>query len=114
MQIEVTGRNVDITEALRHHITGKVEHDLHDFPETEFVHVVLELQRHRQMAEVVVQAGHHVRVEADAESDDMYASIDLAVERAAKQMRKHRDRVQEHHHESLAEVEREIQDAETS
>ena len=96
MQINVTGRHLDITDAIRDHIHNKLTHAFHDFPRVLHVHVILDVQKHRQLAELVVQAANHVDVEATAESDDLYVSIDGAIDRAAKQLRRRRDRVQDH------------------
>ncbi len=106
MQIHVTGRHMEITDAIRDYVHDKLQHDLVEFPRTEDVHVILDLEKYRQIAEVVIQAPNHVRVEAREESDDLYASIDAAMEKAVKQMRKKRDTTQNHKaRESLAQVE---------
>ena len=56
----------------------------------------LSREKYRHIAEVVVQAKNHIRVEAKEVSDDMYASIDNAVHKAAKQLRRLRDKIQDH------------------
>ena len=98
MQISVTCRHMEVTPALRDHAIGKVEHDFAEFPRVESVRVILDVQRHLHKAEVVVQAKNHIRLEAEEESDDMYFSIDKAVAKAAKQLRKSRDKIQDHRH----------------
>jgi putative sigma-54 modulation protein len=112
MQVTVTGRHIDITDAIRHYTEDKIAHDLADFDRVESVHVILNLEKYRHLAEVVIQGKGPLHLEAEEESDDMYASIDLAVEKAAKQLRKHRDKVQDHKSKSIAEVEVEIQQRE--
>ena len=96
MQISITGRHVDVTEAMRDYAHSKVEHALSGFPRIESVHVILDVEKYRHHAEVVVQAKNHIRVDAQEVSDDMYVSIDRAVEKAQKQLRRLRDKVQDH------------------
>lgn len=96
MQITVTGRHMEISDSVRDYTHGRVEHELKEFPRIESVHVILDVQKYRHIAEVVLQAARHVRVEAKEESDDMYVSIDRAVEKAAKQIHKLRDRLVDH------------------
>ena len=96
MQISVTGRHLEITDAIRDYTHERLQHALLDYPRIESVHVILDVEKYRHMAEVVVQAPNHVRVEAREESADMYASIDGAVEKAATQLRRHRDKVTDH------------------
>jgi putative sigma-54 modulation protein len=97
---------MDLTEALRDHAEGAIEESLGNFPRIEHIHVILDVQRHLHIAEVVIQGKDRIRVEGKAESDDMYNSIDRAVEKAERQMRKSRDKAQDHKHtEGLGEIE---------
>lgn len=113
MQISVTGRHMEITEAIRSHVHDKAEHALIEFPEVLSVHMILQIEKYRHLAEVVVQASHHVHVDAREDSNDMYASIDGALEKAAKQLRRHHDKVKDHKaREGLARVELDVQAAE--
>ena len=106
MNINVTCRHMDLTDALRDHAEGAVMESLSNFPRIEFVHVILDVQRHIHFAEVIIQGKDKIRVEGKAESDDMYNSIDRAVEKAERQLRKSRDKAQDHKHtEGLGEIE---------
>lgn len=96
MQISVTGRHLAITEAMREYTHDRVQRALLDYPRIETVHVILDVEKYRHIAEVVVKAPLHLRAEAREESSDMYASIDAAVEKVAKQLRRHRDKVTDH------------------
>ena len=96
MQISVTCRHMEVTAPLRDHAHSKVEHDFADYPRVTSVHVILDVQKRNHIAEIVVHAKNHIHVEATESSDDMYFSIDKAVEKASKQLRKMRDKVQDH------------------
>jgi len=100
---------MDITEAITSYAHGKAEGELADFPRVESVHVILNVEKYRHLAEVVVQASNHLRVEGKMESDDMYASIDGAMEKVVKQMRKAKDKVQSHKADGIAKTECELQ-----
>jgi putative sigma-54 modulation protein len=98
---------MDVTDALRNHVHARVESDLTD-PRVESVHVILDVQRANHLAEVVLQGKQHIRLEADATTDDMYRSIDQAVEKMARQLKKIHDKVIDNHkqRESMGEVSR--------
>jgi ribosomal subunit interface protein len=49
------------------------------------------------VAEVIVQGADHIRVTALEKSENLYDAVDRAIEHAERQMRKLRDKVQEHH-----------------
>lgn len=109
MHVSVTGRHMDITDAIRDYANEKVAGALAGFTRVESVHVILDIEKYRHMAEVVVQAKNHVRVDARDESEDMYVSIDNAVEKAEKQLRRLRDKIQDHKsREKLAHIDLEM------
>lgn len=96
MQISVTGRHMEITDAIRECTYDKLQQALAEFPRVESVHVILDVEKYRHVAEVVIHAPNHILVEAREVSDDMYVSIDGATEKAAKQLRKHWDKMSDH------------------
>ncbi len=105
MVINVTGRHVEVTEAMRDRIHGRLERLFDEYPRIESVHVVLTLEKHRKHAEIILQGAGVGRVEAAEESDDMYVSIDRAAQRIEKQVRRWLDRVKDHKAEGLGEIE---------
>ncbi len=96
MSIEVTARHMEGAEAAKTYAQERSEKLMGMFPRVEHVHVILDVQKHRNIAEVVVQAKNHIRVEAAETSDDMANSLDVAFERTEKQLRKLREKIQEH------------------
>ncbi len=88
MQITVTGRHMEVTEAIRDHAEEKITRELSEFPRVQSVHVILTVEKYRHIAELVAQAPHHIHIEAKEESDDMYVSIDRATEKLEKQLHK--------------------------
>lgn len=96
MQVHITGRHVDITDGIREHIYDKVERTLTDFPRVEDVRIVLEVQKHEHLSEVLVQ-GKSIHIEGKATAENMYTSIDEALDKAERQLRKLREKVQDHH-----------------
>jgi putative sigma-54 modulation protein len=109
MQISITGRHMEMTDALRDHAQSRLEKLESEFPRLQDAHFVLDVEKHRQMAELVVHAPNHVVVDAKEETSDMYASIDGAVDKATKQLRRLRDKSVDHKtKESLGEVEAQL------
>ncbi|MFT5122762.1 MAG: putative sigma-54 modulation protein [Candidatus Omnitrophota bacterium] len=106
MKVNITCRHMEVTPALRDHAQQAVENALAEFPRIEHVHLIMDVEKYRHFAEVVVQAKNHIRVEGKEESDDMYFSIESALGKAQKQLRKHRDKIQNHkQNEGLGELE---------
>jgi len=103
VQISVTGRHMEITDAVKEHAIDRVSNAVGDFPRVEDVHVILDIEKYMRKAEIIVQAANHIHVEGNMESDNMYASIDGAADKVERQLRRLRDKAQNHKtQESLA------------
>lgn len=97
MPIEITARHLDIAQSLQEYARSKAERLIEEFPKTEFVHVVLDQVRHLFLAQVVLQHKGFTRLEADDTMEDMIAAIDSAFDKSVRQLRKHREKLTNHH-----------------
>lgn len=96
MAIEITGRHIDITDAVKAHAQARAERLRNEFSTIENIHVILDGEKYRQIAEVVVQAKNHLRIEASETSDDMIKSIDTAMGRTERQLLKAHEKIRDH------------------
>jgi putative sigma-54 modulation protein len=96
MNVIVSVRNGNISDTLKLYAENKAEAVLSDFPKITSVRVVLDSQKSRYKAEIIVR-GKNLNIEADNESFDMYDSIDAIMEKINTQLRRHLDKVQHHH-----------------
>ena len=96
MSIDITGKNVDVTDAMKDHIHLKLDVFFKEYPRIEYIHVILDVQKFHQIAEIVVQAKDHIRIEAQENTDDMIKSIDNVVNKAWKQLRRSREKLLDH------------------
>lgn len=95
VQITVSGKNMQVTPALRSHAERKVGKLLKYFDDTKrakLAAVVLGAERGRHTAEITFEVGS-LLVRGEGKSDDMYASIDMAVDRIERQVRKFKTRI---------------------
>ena len=95
--VKITGRHLQITDAINVYVTKKIE-SLHlDYPKIIEAHVILEVEKYRHSAEVVLVCSNHITIEACEECDDMYAAIDQVTDKVARQMRKYKTRLMRKH-----------------
>ena len=95
--VKITGRHLQITDAINDHVTKKIE-SLHlDYPKIIEAHVILEVEKYRHSAEVILVCSNHITIEACEECDDMYAAIDQVTDKVARQMRKYKTRLMRKH-----------------
>jgi putative sigma-54 modulation protein len=96
MQVNITFRNMFATDALRNHVQDKLSKVVDKYLDkvTE-AHVTLSLERYLHHADINLHAGtFHVR--GKEKSEDMYASIDTAIDKIEKQLKKHKERLKNH------------------
>lgn len=96
MPIEVTIRHAEAMSDLQEYAESKANALVEEFPGVEHVHVILDVQKHLHIAEMLVQARHRTRLEAKETSDNMRASIDSAADKIEKQLRKVREKITDH------------------
>ncbi len=102
--IRVTGRHVSVTEPIKNYAISKLEHLHLDYPRIIEAHVILNVEKHRHFAEVILHCNNHITIEATHETDDMYASIDGVVAKIAQQMRKYKTKIMRLHRPRRQEV----------
>ena len=96
MPIEVTDRSKAFDGDIRKYVESKCEGIIEDFPKIEHIHVVMDKEKHVMTAEVIIQAGNHARMEAEESSENIKTSINNALEKIERQLRKKYDKVREH------------------
>lgn len=96
MQISVTGHHLDVTEALRNYVETKFEKLERHFDHVTDVHVILGLEKINHKAEATVQISG-ARLFAEDQQEDMYAAIDGLIDKLDRQVRKHKEKITNHH-----------------
>ncbi len=95
MNTTITGRHMEVTDALKAYIQGGLDKVESHFDKVIDADVVLAVEKHRHIAEVNLHA-NGVRINSKEASSDMYASVDAAMEKLEKQVRKFKDRINRH------------------
>jgi putative sigma-54 modulation protein len=104
LPIKVTGRHVSITDAIRQYAVKKIE-GLHlDYPRIIEAQVILDVQKIRQIAEVILHCANHITIEASSDTTDMYASIDEVAAKIGQQMRKYKTKLMRQHRPRRGEI----------
>jgi len=97
MQISITGRNFELTDDIREYVEkriNKLNTFLDRILETQ---LVIEVQRHRFTTEIALMASR-ASFHAQGHNEDVFASIDEAIDKMEKQIRRFRERVRDRRH----------------
>src|SRR3954471_17957840 len=96
MQLNITFRNFDASDALKNYAREKVDRVNKYLDHAGAAHVVLSLERHLHHADITIHSTPFVLRGRD-KSGDMYASLDAAMDKIEAQLRKYKDRLKHHH-----------------
>lgn len=93
MKIEYTGRHIEVTPALKSHVENQFARIDHLFAgKPAKAHVVIEVERGRHRAEIVVKWRNEV-LTATTSNSDMYLSLSQSVSKIEKQALKLKNKV---------------------
>lgn len=95
MQITVTFRHIEATDALRRHAEKRVRHVAKYVHQLMDAHVTLSVLKRRHIAEIVLQADR-TTLKAKEVTGDLYSALDLASEKLAQQARRHTGKLKSH------------------
>ena len=98
MKINVTGRKMNVGEALTTHVEDRlaIVTDKY-FSRTIDASVTFAIEGHTYRADVSVHAPQGVNLQSRGEADDPYAAFETAAEKVEKQLRRYKRRIKNHH-----------------
>ncbi len=102
MQITVTGKNIDVGDALRSHVETRLSEGLVKFfNDTHEASVTLTKGKYYFSADCTVHAGHDLYLQSHGEAGDIYAAFDAAATKLEKRLRRYKGRLSDHHKQRL-------------
>ncbi len=100
MSLNITGRNLEITPAIREFVETKIARVTRHFDQVIDTHVILSIEPQKHNAEVTLRVrGKDIHCEAS--NPDLYAAIDLLIDKADRLVIKYKSKQQGHNAESI-------------
>lgn len=100
MQVLIQGKHLDIGDAFR----GYIEEKLTDTCTKYFnhsiqgnVHLIKDVHHHLYRSDITLAVGNGITLKATAEEHDPYPAFDQAASKLAKQLKRYKDRLRNHH-----------------
>ena len=93
----ISGRHVGITESMKEYAHTKAEKLLRYFDRATSCRVTMDIDNLNQQVEMIVEVSRGMTLVGKAAAPDMYAACDLAEQKLAQQLRKHKERLTDHH-----------------
>jgi len=92
MQLNITGHHVDLTDAMKDYVSSKLQKLERHIDGITNVQVTLSVEKLRQTAEATLHISG-ADIHGTAEQEDMYAAIDLLVDKLDRQILKHKEKL---------------------
>ncbi|MBS4169735.1 Ribosome-associated factor Y [Neochlamydia sp. AcF95] len=94
--LTINGRNIQVTEAMEGYIKDKLSKiEKYDIPIIDIM-ITMDIQRFEHHVNLLVKL-NHILIKSSAVTDDMYASIDKAVDKIQTQLKKYKQKIKDHH-----------------
>lgn len=97
MQIKISARHGHLDESIQEHIRDKAGKLLHLFPCIMMIEVLVDFIGENRVVEFLVSAEHKHDFVASERSKDLLAAVDLVLAKLEGQVRKYKEKVQDHH-----------------
>lgn len=96
MQFNITFRHLDPIDSLKNYAREKVERVDKYLDRATEANVTLSMERHLHHAEIRIHSGPYL-LRGRERSEDMYASIDLAMDKIERQLKRYKEKLKTHH-----------------
>jgi ribosomal subunit interface protein len=101
MQLSVKGKQLNVGDALRSHVSDSLSRILGKyFGDAIEVSVTISRDGHMYRAVVAAHVGRGIQVQAQGAAEEPYPAFDTAAEHLAKRLRRYKGRLRDHHKDS--------------
>ncbi len=96
MNLQITGHHVEITPSMRAYVEKRLERVKRHFDQVIDVNFVMSVEKLQHKAEATVHVGGGT-IHADSIEENMYAAIDMLVDKLDRQVKKFKEKLTDHH-----------------
>jgi putative sigma-54 modulation protein len=105
MQIKISSKHMTLTPAIEQYARKKMEKLVKFFDRVQQIDVVIDKAKNGYTTEIITDVERHEPFVATASHDDLYACIDLGLDRAVRQLKDHKSKLRDNkHHASISEA----------
>ncbi len=106
-RVDIIGRNIQVTEPIRMYVWDKLSKIERFHNHIMHLHMTLEIQKLEHVCTVVLKIDH-TEVKCQADSTDMYASIDRAIDRLHTLLARYKSRLQDYHKKKMSAIDMQV------
>jgi len=98
MQFNISGRHINLTAAIGDYARRKAARLLRYFDRIQQVDILIDRAKNGYHVEIITGVEHHEPFVATMSDHDLYACIDLGIDKAARQISEHKSRLRNNKH----------------
>ena len=98
MQVNISSKHMQVTPAIEEYASKKIEKFPRYFNRVQQVEVVIDKARNGYTVEIITNVEHHEAFVANSSHEDLYACLDLGIDKSIRQLKDHKSRVRDNKH----------------
>lgn len=98
MNIQISSKQMDLTPAIENYIEKKVVKFPRFYDRIQSVEIVIDKEKTDYTIEIITNVERHDPMVATANHEDLYACIDLGVDRSIRQLKDHKSKIRDNKH----------------
>ncbi len=98
MQLKISSKHVQVTPAIEEYASKKIEKFPRYFNRIQQVEVVIAKARNGYTVEIITNVEHHEPIVATSDHADLYACLDVSIDRSLRQLKDHKSKLRDNKH----------------
>jgi putative sigma-54 modulation protein len=99
MKLTISGHHIEVTDALKTYVTGKLDKITNHFDDVVDTKVTLSVEKHKEKDGKHAECTLHLKgadLFAESSNADLYAAIDEMASKLERQVMRHKEKIQDH------------------
>ena len=98
MEIKISSKHMELTAAIEEYASGKIQKFPRYFDRVQQVEVVINKAKNGYTVEIITDVERHNSFIASSTHEDLYACIDLGIDRSVRQLKDHKSKLRDNKH----------------
>ncbi|MHC4128540.1 MAG: ribosome hibernation-promoting factor, HPF/YfiA family [Planctomycetota bacterium] len=98
MQVNISSKHMQMTPAIEEYASKKIEKFPRYFNRVQQVEVVIDKARNGYTVEIITNVEHHEAFVATSSHGDLYACLDVGIDKSIRQLKDHKSRMRDNKH----------------
>ena len=98
MQVKISSKHMQVTPAIEEYASKKIDKFSRYFNRIQQVEVIIDKARNGYTVEIITDVEHHDPFIANSNHEDLYACLDVGIDRTLRQLKDHKSKLRDNRH----------------